>query len=85
MPKVLTPEQLQSRKEQAVRFTRDVLGDPERAEEIGQIRFYPLSQPWFSRRNASAGMAGPLRLGNRATHSWKARARSSGDRVSRRG
>jgi len=32
--KALTREQLQSRKEQAVRFVRDVLGDPERAEEI---------------------------------------------------
>jgi len=33
-PKVLTREQLQSRKEQAERFTRDVLGDEERADEI---------------------------------------------------
>ena len=32
--KSFTREQLQSRKEQAVRFTRDVLGDPDRAEEI---------------------------------------------------
>ena len=32
--KALTREQLQSRKEQAVRFTRDVLGEPDRAEEI---------------------------------------------------
>ena len=32
--KSLTREQLQSRKEQAVRFTRDVLGEPDRAEEI---------------------------------------------------
>jgi hypothetical protein len=32
--KSLTREQLQARKEQAVRFTRDVLGDSERAEEI---------------------------------------------------
>jgi hypothetical protein len=32
--KSLTREQLQSRKEQAVRFTRDVLDDPDRAEEI---------------------------------------------------
>jgi hypothetical protein len=32
--KSLTREQLQSRKELAVRFTRDVLGDPDRAEEI---------------------------------------------------
>ena len=32
--KSLTREQLQSRKEQAVRFTRDVPGDPDRAEEI---------------------------------------------------
>jgi hypothetical protein len=30
----LTRDQLASRKEKAVRFTRDVLGDPERAEEI---------------------------------------------------
>ena len=32
--KSLTRDQLQSRKEQAVRFTRDVLGDPDRADEI---------------------------------------------------
>ena len=36
VPKALTHEQLQSRKEQAVRFTRDVLGDPGRAEEIAE-------------------------------------------------
>ena len=30
----LTREQLQRRKEKATRFVRDVLGDPERAEEI---------------------------------------------------
>jgi hypothetical protein len=34
MPKALTREQLQARKEQAVRFTSDVLEDPDRAEEI---------------------------------------------------
>jgi len=34
VPKVLSREQLQSRKDKAVRFTRDVLNDPERAEEI---------------------------------------------------
>jgi hypothetical protein len=32
--KALTRYQLQPRKEKAVRFTRDVLGDPDRAEEI---------------------------------------------------
>ena len=32
--KYLTRDQLQSRKEQAVRFVRDVLGDPDRADEI---------------------------------------------------
>jgi hypothetical protein len=32
--KDLTRQQLQSRKEKAVRFTRDVLGDPDRAGEI---------------------------------------------------
>jgi hypothetical protein len=32
--KFLTRAQLQSRKEKAVRFVRDVLGDPDRAEEI---------------------------------------------------
>ena len=32
--KQLSRDQLQSRKEKAVRFVRDVLGDPERAEEI---------------------------------------------------
>jgi hypothetical protein len=30
----LTRDQLQARKEKAVRFTRDVLSDPDRAEEI---------------------------------------------------
>jgi hypothetical protein len=30
----LTRDQLQARKDKAVRFTRDVLGDPDRAEEI---------------------------------------------------
>ena len=34
MLKALTREQLQSRKDKAVRFVRDVLGDPDRAEEI---------------------------------------------------
>jgi hypothetical protein len=33
-PKSLTRDQLQSRKDKAVRFTRDVLSDPERADEI---------------------------------------------------
>jgi predicted RNase H-like nuclease (RuvC/YqgF family) len=32
--KRLTREQIQGRKEKAVRFVSDVLGDPERAEEI---------------------------------------------------
>jgi hypothetical protein len=32
--KTLTRKQLESRKAKAVRFTRDVLGDPDRAEEI---------------------------------------------------
>ena len=32
--KALTRAQLESRKEKAVRFTRDVLGDPDRADEI---------------------------------------------------
>jgi hypothetical protein len=30
----LTRDQLEARKEKAMRFTRDVLGDPDRAEEI---------------------------------------------------
>src|SRR5262245_57858542 len=34
MPMVLTREQLQRRKDQAVRFTRDMLSDAGRAEEI---------------------------------------------------
>jgi hypothetical protein len=34
VPKALTRSQLQSRKEKAVRFARDVLDDPDRAEEI---------------------------------------------------
>ena len=32
----LTREQIQGRKEKAVRFVRDVLGDPDRAEEIAE-------------------------------------------------
>lgn len=32
--KPLTQKQLESRKAKAVRFTRDVLGDPDRADEI---------------------------------------------------
>ena len=32
--KPLTRNQLEGRKEKAVRFTRDVLGDPDRADEI---------------------------------------------------
>ena len=36
VPKSLTREQIQSRKDKAVRFTRDVLDDPERAEEIAE-------------------------------------------------
>ena|SRR5579872_5140588 len=32
--KVLTRDQVQSRKDQAVRFTRNVLDDPDRADEI---------------------------------------------------
>ena len=32
--KVLTSDQLESRMERAVRFTRDILGDPDRADEI---------------------------------------------------
>jgi hypothetical protein len=32
--KTLTAAQLQSRKDQASRFVRDVLGDPERADEL---------------------------------------------------
>ena len=32
--KSLTRDELESRKEKAVRFTQDVLGDPDRAEDI---------------------------------------------------
>jgi predicted RNase H-like nuclease (RuvC/YqgF family) len=35
-PKFLTREQLEGRKEKAVRFTRDVVGDPDRADEIAE-------------------------------------------------
>ena len=31
---ILTPDQVESRKEKAVRFVRDVLGDSDRADEI---------------------------------------------------
>ncbi|MGH6878114.1 MAG: hypothetical protein ACREHV_12190 [Rhizomicrobium sp.] len=34
VPKTLTRKQLESRKEKAARFVRDVLGDPDRADEI---------------------------------------------------
>jgi len=34
VPKTLTRDQLEARKGKAVRFVRDVLGDPERADEI---------------------------------------------------
>lgn len=34
--KLLTREQVKGRKEKAVRFTRDVVGDPDRAEEIAE-------------------------------------------------
>lgn len=34
MPKVLTRKQVESRKEKAARFVRDVLEDPDRADEI---------------------------------------------------
>jgi hypothetical protein len=34
VPKTLPRDQLQARKEKAVRFVRDVLGDPDRADEI---------------------------------------------------
>jgi hypothetical protein len=34
VPKSLTRDQLQARKDKAVRFVRDVLHDPDRAEEI---------------------------------------------------
>ena len=57
--KQLTRDQLQSRKEKAVRFVRDVLGDPDRAEEIAeesledyaQRRKIQITNP-FRRRNA---------------------------------
>jgi len=57
--KQLTHDQLQGRKEKAVRFVREVLGDPERAEEIAeesledyaQRRKIQLLNP-FMRRNA---------------------------------
>ena len=61
VPKTLTREKLQARKDQAVRFTRDVVGDPDRAAEIqdesledyAQRRGIQLSNPW-SRRTAMA-------------------------------
>lgn len=34
MPKALTRDQIQKRKEQAARFVEGVLGDPDRADEI---------------------------------------------------
>jgi len=34
VPKALTRDQLQARKDKAVRFVRDVIGDPDRADEI---------------------------------------------------
>lgn len=35
MPRTLSREQIASRKDKAERFVRDVLGDPDRADEIG--------------------------------------------------
>jgi hypothetical protein len=35
--KQLTREQVQARKEKAARFTETVLGDPDRADEIGPM------------------------------------------------
>ncbi|HTQ59985.1 MAG TPA: hypothetical protein VMI32_07175 [Candidatus Solibacter sp.] len=34
--RALTRRQLESRKERAARFVRDILGDPERADEIDE-------------------------------------------------
>jgi hypothetical protein len=61
VPTTLTREKLQARKDQAVRFTRDVVGDADRADEIesesledyAQRRGIQLSNPW-SRRTAMA-------------------------------
>ena len=44
MMKTLTRDQLQSRKEKAVRFTRDVLADPDRADEIADERLEDYAQ-----------------------------------------
>jgi hypothetical protein len=56
--KTLTHDQLQSRKEQAVRFVRDVLNDPDRAEEIedeslddyAERRKITITNPFIRRR-----------------------------------
>jgi hypothetical protein len=57
--KTLTSEQVQSRKDKAVRFTRDVLGDPDRADEIedesledyAERRGFTITNPGKENRN----------------------------------
>jgi hypothetical protein len=61
MVKALTREQVQSRKDKAVRFTRDVLGDPDRADEIAdeslesyaERRGFTITNPGRENRNVA--------------------------------
>lgn len=59
-PKTLTRRQLESRKEKAVRFTRDVVDDPDRAEEIAGESL----EDYAERRGIT--LANPRRLRNMA-------------------
>ena len=67
--KPLTREQVQARKDKAVRFVRDVLDDPERADEIedesledyAERRKFQIVNPRRIRRMATKRELGPAR------------------------
>jgi hypothetical protein len=59
-PKTLTRDQLQSRKDRAVKFTRDVVDDPDRADEIAGESL----EDYAERRGIT--LANPRRLRNMA-------------------
>ena len=44
--KVLARDQLEGRKQKAVRFVAEFRGDPERADEIGEERTHQEEQTW---------------------------------------
>ena len=61
--KSLTRDQLQSRKDQAVRFTQNVLGDPDRADEIEDESL----EDYAERRKIQLANSGRRRNGSMAT------------------